>query len=401
MAKNILISAPSGYNTREILLPLKHLLDNDSDIGKVIVLCPAAEYREQLFSDFGEKYIFYTNPGDLDGHVNMMRESKPDVIITPTIGLDYRDILIVQAGKKIGVPVVTFVASWDNVYKMERLKQKGHSGASKSFGRAYELPDHFAVWNKINQKHIQSVFPDFKESDITITGPPRFDYFAHEENIPSKQELFDYLDINKSAEDTHLLHCATTELYPFEYIIKKLSSSKVAERNIHFYASVHPGGDIDNHKHYEKYGATVRYSFGRRVKALHKNFAYLPTEEEIYMLVSLFKHSSVLVNQSSTVAIESMRCDVPVVNVKYGKRFDWLRWYRSMVYRDFGQHYKNITSNDGTSVTVKPAELVEEVDSYLDNPERKHKERVITTKKLLTYTDGGCGQRLVDLAKRF
>jgi len=316
--------------------------------------------------------------------------------------LDLKDTLIIRAAKQSDIPVITFVASWDNVFKMDRLKSQGRSGDTKNLDNGYELPDYFAVWNNLNFLHLQKVFPEVKPENITVTGPPRFDYFAHTEKIPPKKNLFDYLNIEASPEDTDLIHCATTELYPFNYIIKKIHSSlsmRQSKSKFHIHASVHPGGDINKHLSYQEYGATVQYSFGRKEKPLHPDFSYLPSDKQIYYLISLFNHASLLVNQSSTVAIEAMRCDVPVINVMYGRRFDWVKWYRSMVYRDFLQHYRYITDGNGTSLVKSPAQLISAINGYVADPNIKNKERISTTKKLITYTDGSCGKRLLDLAK--
>ena len=398
----ILISAPSGYNTREILLPLRKLLSSDDSLSSIYVITPAAPFRNSLFPTFGSKFDFHSNPDSQTEHNNLFRRLKPDVVITPTIGLDPKDTFILRAAKNNSIPTLTFIASWDNIFKMDRLKSRGHSGATKRFAGAFELPDYFAVWNSLNRAHLQKIFPEFPPANITITGPPRFDYFSHSQNIPGKKALFDYLNIKSSAPDTHLIHCATTELYPFEYIIQKIYSSFSSGKNpfnYHLHTSVHPGGDISKHLSCKKYNSTVMYSFGRKETPPHPDFAYLPSDEENYYLISLFKHTSILVNQSSTVAIESMRCNVPVINVMYGRKFDWINWHRSMVYRDFKQHYRYITDDEATSVVKKPSELIRSINQYIADPNIKGKERISTTKKLITHIDGSCGKKLLDLAK--
>jgi len=398
----LLISVPTGYLAREILLPLAPLLSADQTITTVFIVTPAASSHQQLFPSLPSKYNWHANPDSQSAHDDLINQLQPDVVLVPTIGLDPCDIPILRAAKKNQVPSLAFISSWDNVFKIERLLSRGHSGHTKSFAGDYELPNHFAVWNEFNQAHLAQIFPDFSRANIHITGPPRFDLFAHPDKIPTKQSLFEFLNISASAKDTHLIHCATTELYPFTYITRAISSGlpqKLTNSNFHIHASVHPGGDINNHLDNKKYGATVGYSFGRLKQPSHPDFSYLPATRDMYMLASLFKHSSVLVNQSSTVAVESMRCDVPVINVKYGRRFDWLRWYRSMVYRDFKQHYRYITDNNGTTIVHQPKQLIAELATCLNDPSLKKKQRTATTKKLITYTDGRCGQRLLSLAK--
>jgi hypothetical protein len=218
----LLISTPTGYNAREILLPLHSPLSSDNNIKTVFVISPASPFRDSLFPAFGPKFDFYPNPKSQSAHNKLLQRLQPDVVITPTIGLDPKDTPILRAARRNNIPSLTFVASWDNVFKMERLKSRGHSGDTKHFVGDFELPDYFAVWNSLNRSHLHQVFPDFPTSNITVTGPPRFDYFTHLKKIPSKQDLFNYLQLSSTPSVTNLIHCATTELYPFDYIIKKL-----------------------------------------------------------------------------------------------------------------------------------------------------------------------------------
>lgn len=397
----IVISAPTGYNAREILLPLQDRLSADTSIAEVHVITPAAAYREQLFPTFNDKFQFHTNPSDVAQHVALLKNIKPSVIVTPTVGLDTKDTPIIRAGQEIGIPTVTFIASWDNVFKMERLAESTD----------WAMPDYLAVWNTMNRDHILKRFGTaISPERITITGPPRFDYFFNSERIPSREKLLVYIGFTEASATQPLLHCATTELYPFTYIVKELRRA-ITNHDLPvdtlLYASVHPGGDIGRHNHLEKFGARVKYSFGRRTNSPLPDFAYLPTTEEAYYLVALFKYAAVLINQSSTVAIESFAADVPVVNVAYGQPWDWFRWPRhgrgwrhSAVYRDFQQHYQYITKEGATSVVGNPRELTTATAAYLATPSRHRPERQATLKKMISYTDGNNSQRLIDWLKQ-
>lgn len=377
-------------------MPLHERLSSDASIVQVHIITPAAPYRELFFPTFEEKFQFHANPADLPGHRELLKRIAPHAILTPTVGLDDKDTPIIRAGKELHVPTVTFIASWDNVFKMERLRKKRAAD--------YELPDYIAVWNRLNYDHLLHCFADEVDAThVAITGPPRFDYFTHDRRIPDRAQLLAYLGFTNVSPTVPLVHCATTELYPFEYIIKTIHRAlerRILPKQTLLYASVHPGGDIKKHEHYAKYGARVKYSFGRRETSLLPEFSYLPTDEEIYYLIALWRHASVLINQSSTVALESVVTDTPVITVHYGRPFDWLGWYRSGVYRDFKQHYRYITDEGGTTIVRNPRELIAAVTAYLTNPGLHWAERQKTLSQLISYSDGNNGQRLIDFVQR-
>lgn len=389
---NIIFSVPSGFHARELLTPLKPLLDEDTDIDKIYCLTPGAPFRQELFSGYGDKFTFIANPPHESDLKKLISELASAIVVTNTSGLDLHDTPILKAAQALNIPTLTFIASWDNVWKMERFQNAG---------RPLLLADRLIVWNKMMSEHLRRVFPELNEKRVSVIGAPRLDFFTHWDKIPGRRQLFDYLNLPDT--NAKLIHFATTELYPLDYVIKAIVAAQLRgaiPHRLHLYASVHPGGDTGKHQPYaDKYHVTVRYSFGRRDRAPLADFQYNPTLLDIYMLVALFKHSDLLINHSSTVAIESFFGDTPVINVKYGQPFGWWRWYRSMVYRDFKQHYRDIMTNQATKVVRNSHQLIAAVRDYLDHPEHDRPGRLTALKKIITTTDGTAGKKVLALIK--
>lgn len=384
----IAISVPSGAHARTLLLPLKRLLEQDPDIERVICISPGAPYRKQLFPTYGEKFEFTENP-----------DVQADIVVTTTSGLDPNDPAILETAQKNNVPTLTFIESWDNVWKMQRLAQN----AKALGGERQVLADHIIVWNTMMRDHLIRIWPELENNRISVIGAPRLDYFFHSDKIPSREELFNQLALAPAGrslgegwkdESLPLIHVSTTELYPIDYVVKALQKFPA-----YLYASVHPGGSLENHKILEKYGAQVRYSFGRQPESPLKDFLYNPTEGELYMLVALFKHSNLLINHSSTTALESMLADVPIINVKYGQPFDFWRWKKSPVFRDFQEHYADLISDGATTVVESRRELIEATQRYLEHPEFDREARAKTLKKMITTVDGTASQKVLDKIK--
>ena len=387
----LLFSVPTGYHARELIKPLRELLTSDTAITQVFCVTPPATQSAIIFPEFSQKFTFIENPKDSAGHDNLMKQYQPDIVITNTVGHDEKDYPILESAKKQNIPTLTFIASWDNVWKIERLLQNNVP---------VSLADTLIVWNTMMKEHLMRIFPELPEHVIHVIGAPRLDYFAHKERIPTKEALYALLGINDTTRP--LLHFSTTELYPMHYLVRTVQSAikdnKIAS-NAFLYASVHPGGNMDNHKDMADSGVTVRYAFGRKEDSPHPSFLYNPTTEDIYNLVALFKYSSVLINHSSTTAIESLLADVPVINVKYGQTMDWWKWYRSMVYRDFYQHYKDITDSKGTTVVKNATQLVKTIHMYLENPQTLKEERLQTVKKMITTIDGTASAKVIERIK--
>lgn len=382
----IAISVPTGYHKRELFMPLKPFFEQDSEVTAVLTISPAAPWRRQIFPEYGPKFEFMPNPADQTGHRKLLKEWRPDVVVTSTAGHEPRDWPILQAAEELRIPSVTFIASWDNVFKMERMIR---------FGKPQLVRGQLVVWNEIMRTHLLRIFPQLRREQVAVIGAPRFDYFTHREKIPTETALRQYLGI--PTDEGKLIHLSSTELYPMDYIIRAVFPLK--NKN-HFLVSVHPGGKLSRHQAMENYGAKVFYSFGRQENARVPDFQYNPSLTDVYMHVALFKYSAMLINQSSTTVMESLMADIPIISVAFGKRFDWWCWYRSMVYRDFYQHYADIIAGRAVVLAKHRRELRQAFEKFLQHPEELRAERVSLIKKMITTTNGTASQQMLNLIKQ-
>lgn len=388
----LLFSIPTGYHLRELVLPLRSYLEQDSAITQVVIVTPAAPYAQQLFPGFSSKFIFIENPSTLEAHSIIMQKFNPDLVITNTVGHDERDYPILVSAKQAGCKTLTFIASWDNVWKIERLLKTPNRVA---------LADTFIVWNTMMKEHLARIFPNLSLSNIHIIGAPRFDFYSQTDKIPNKEQLFQKLGLKDASRP--LIHFSTTELYPMDYIakaVKQAMDKGKLPKNLALLATVHPGGNLDKHATLEQFGCTVRFAFGRKEDTSVTGFSYNPSEQDLYDAVALYKHTAILINHSSTTALESLLANVPVINVKYGQPFDWWRWYRSMVYRDFQQHYADVVSDGATKVVAGKKQLIKAMQTYLKNPQTDESARAITIKKMITTVDGTASAQVMELIKQ-
>jgi len=376
--QTIILSVPSGSHSRALLKPLRHFFKQAITEGKIklVIVSPMSEHPELTEEFSGSGFTF------VPWQEKIFAEHKPDLLVTTTTGLDDFDLPILQAAKKCKTKILTYVESWDNIWKMEKKKEKMIKA------------DTLLVWNKMMREHAIKAL-GYQKDQIHLVGSPRLDYFYDQDKIPSREKLFQYLGVDPGKK---LVHIATVELYDISYIVKILSCARDSGKikiPIEIYCSVHPGGDIKKHENYaKKYNVKLRYSFGRNDRVPDPDFRYNPTEEEMCLLASLWIHSDLMINFSSTAAIESMLGDTPTINVMFGKPFDFIAWRKSAVYRDFKEHYKDIITERGTRVVKNKKQLLSAVNFYLARPEADREARSKTCQKMITFLDGKCSERV-------
>lgn len=377
----VAISVPSGAHHRSVLQPMRDLLTQQTD-WRFLVITPGAPWSDQLFpfNDYPrERFSFFEN----GAAERVLAEVRPALVVTTTAGLDPVDLPILEAAKTLGLRTATVIESWDNVLKMDRVNR----GLGKS-GQRVVLPDHLLVWNDIMKRDLLRLFPTLTENQISIVGAPRLDYFGpkYAARLPSRENTLRFFGLKPEGR---VLHLATTELYDHGHVAKAIGEAKQRgdlPSDLQLYASVHPGGKMERHRPWaERYGFAIRFSPGRHEPAPHPDFRYNPTREEMLLLVSMFKNTDVAINLSSTVALESCMANRPVICAFFGKPLDWWTWRRSMVVRDFREHYADLLRGGGIAVARNPRQLVQQINEYLAHPEkdrdgrRKSAEIIATT----------------------
>ena len=110
-------------------------------------------------------------------------------------------------------------------------------------------------------------------------------------------------------------------------------------------------------------------------------------------LADTMRHSDVIVNVASTLAIEAAIVDTPVVNVAFDGEepspFDRSarRYYRFT-------HYVNVTCHNAVRVAETPAQLLEEIGRYLEDPSRDRDGRKRVVVEQCQFLDGRAAERV-------
>jgi CDP-glycerol glycerophosphotransferase (TagB/SpsB family) len=138
-------------------------------------------------------------------------------------------------------------------------------------------------------------------------------------------------------------------------------------------------------------GVIIEKPFRSTVKA-GDGLAVDITAESQQHLAETMRHSDVVVNVASTIAIEAAIFDTPVVNIAFdGERpSEWAksarRYYRFT-------HYVNITRHDAVRVAESPEQLIAFIGAYLDDPSLDRQGRRRVVEEQCQFLDGRSAER--------
>lgn len=253
--------------------------------------------------------------------------------------------------RKRGIPTICALESWDILTNR---------------GSLYSFPDDLLVWNELIAD--QAVrYHQFPRERIHVTGIPSFDIYAHPERYPSEAE---WRRENKLPPSGPVITYSLSSMHIYEaedVVIQRLIDAR-SQGKLPADASIlvrfHPSAVDDVTAKYEAMeGVVLQYP--------SKTFSHRQNDETagtgMMMLAATMRYSSVVINVFSTLCLEAMCCDTPVVVVNFDPEprppiRSVKRYLRFL-------HIKELLEFDAVAVANSVEELIDEVGIAIAQPD--------------------------------
>ncbi len=309
-----------------------------------------------------------------------LENDRPDVLFT-TGPFQYKQPAISVAAKRLGIPVLALIPSWDNLSTKKRMVLNY---------------DGYMVWSESNKAELEHFYPEVKGRPIYVIGAPQFDVFFDESFYISRDEF-----------------CSQQGLDPVKKIIVYAVGSPnflIEHHGALFMADRVVRGDLGDVQllvrphplHDEEELAKSFTDFGERVKvqrttvAGEKVLGRTQDRNQITEWINTFRHADVVVNLSSTVAIDAALFDKPVVNLDFDPQPGQADQELIKDINHKWTHFKPVAESGGVWLVNDYDELVAAVKTYLEKPELHREERRWMAEYVCGYVDGMCGERMAD-----
>jgi hypothetical protein len=305
---------------------------------------------------------------------DMVREHKPAVILTPTPGFNpyCAEALILAKKARIQTGVIDF--SWDNL----------HNG-----GIHFRRPDFMIVWNDIIRNTAVQEY-NFAKERIGVSGTIRFDQYYRELHNEKTREDFLISKGLDPSEKTILLTTVTQGNYAEEQeVLKDILSAREQGAFAGFpniYVRMHPKEDK---KKFTEFFSSQLKNFhieGTGTERQREGGSVELIEEDLTNLKYTLKYCDVNINYVSTITLEALAFDKPVVNINYPEKYK-----RGYSFR----HYKPIVDIGAVRLAQSFDDLVDLINKYLENPMLDQDKRGIAVDKFIPFRDGLSSKRCV------
>ena len=309
-----------------------------------------------------------------DNVQSLFERYKPSLVFA-TNPHGMREYYFLKYAKSNGINTVGMIHSWD---------------ALTTEGCLVVPSDSYFVWNQVMKSELISLHGAHEEQ-IRVTGIPQFDVYA-EPIQPTRREEFLLQQGLDPVKKTVLFATSPAGLTPEEpeilaHLVSALNRKYAG--SVQLLVRVHQQDDAGRYASIK--GPNVKFQVpGVRKQNLEDS--RLMDQADMRQLRDTLASSDVVINTVSTITIDAVALDRPVVNIAFDLHEGD---YQKSVRRYFNWvHIQLILKSSASKLAGSFDELVSLITRYLANPELEREERARFAENMCYRLDGKSAERI-------
>lgn len=314
---------------------------------------------------------------------------KPDLVFNCSHVHGPAGELPLKAAHRMGIPTAGFIFSWDNLTSRSRI---------------FVPYDDYLVWTDRMRKDLLRLYRKVTPDRVFVTGTPQFDFHFKDEYHLSREELCRRIGIDPKRP--FILYTTGVDKH-------------FPEEHRHVESVIRLLGEIEPETRPQLVVRTYVKGTSSEMLALagreHPDVVfppvlweekwYTPQYEDLAIYTSLLRHTSLGINAASTVSLELMIHDKPIINLGFdppGSHLPHiLRFARHI---DF-DHFRPVAQSGATMVARSVDDMRTMIQRGLTRPwDGREARKAFLQAMFGTSLDGRSGrrvaERLLELASR-
>lgn len=314
-----------------------------------------------------------------DKYAALFKREKPELVLTPTTGIYFGEGPLMGRADAAGVPILAIDLSWDH-FTTKTAPLRRVAGLT--------------VWNETMKRQAVEIHK-YRPEQVCVAGVPQFDIYARPDSFVTREEFCRRIGADPEKQ---LITLTTIPPVLYTYHDVVIDEILAAMRSGRFggptqlLVRVHPRDDIGK---YERFvgepDVIVEKPFQQTIVAEGSNVD--PSRDNRLHLANTLKHSDVIVNVASTIAIEAAVLDTPVVNIAFDGHDEKPFLDSSRRFYQY-THYKPLVDIGAVRVAPSPATMIDEVAAYLADPSKDAEGRGRAATDLCYRVDGKAAERV-------
>ena len=316
---------------------------------------------------------------------DLVKEIDPEVLVS-TYPINFLEAKFLYAAKTAGVNTVIHLLSWDNI---------------TSKGIFPVIPDQFIAWGKVMQQELGEYY-GVEPSEVHVCGVPHFDHHIAVKENPAYRPLLENLGLNTDLPYIFVA-MSSPRFAPHEIDIVEWLAAAIEQnefgKQLQLVVRPHPQnvqGSLSDRKWIKRLdrlqSARVAIDYPQLVKS---NVRWSMKKSDMDHLSNLLVGCSVCINSGSTVSIDALMMDKPVILSSFDGDHQLYYWKSARRLVDY-PHQKKFVALGGASVVHSYDELKTMLLKYLADSNYRIKERNHALNMECHMNDGQSTGRVVE-----
>jgi hypothetical protein len=268
------------------------------------------------------------------------------------------------AAIKVNISTSTFIFSWDNL-------------ASK--GRMLGTFDRFLVWSKLMKEELLYFYPNVKNDDVQVVGTPQFEPYVLDKYKVSKENFFAKFGLD-STKKIICYSCADVTIGPNDPIVIKTIAEAIRnnaiEVQVQLLVRTSPAEDDSRFEALRDEFPEIIWNVPKWILTRENHqeswSQRIPSDEDITDLRSLLENADLSINMCSTMSLDFMIFDKPVINTVFGNQQNGL--YDDQRFLSYS-HYKKVIDGNAVNIAKDKQELIDQINQTFNNPRERKTDR--------------------------
>ncbi|TXE12026.1 hypothetical protein FUA26_08160 [Seonamhaeicola algicola] len=285
-------------------------------------------------------------------YISILEEEQLDIMFFTHQRPPYIAPLVYAAQKK-HIKTAAFIFSWDNL-------------ASK--GRMASNFNYYLVWSDLMKRDLLKFYKSIKENTIKVVGTPQFVPYVMDVYKMQASEFFKDFDLNPKLK-TICFSCGdistskNDELY-IEIIANAIDAGDIEP--INFIVRTSPAEDPVRFKKLVEEYAFITWNFPKwkQVRPNHQEAwsQRIPSVDDVKQLRALLEYSDLNINMLSTMSLDFMMFDKPVINPVFGNEDNGL--YNDQRFLNY-EHIQHLVNSKASKVVKNETALIKAISQCL------------------------------------
>lgn len=271
---------------------------------------------------------------------------------------------LIFVSEKLKIKTAAFIFSWDN------LASKGRMAGNFNY---------YLVWSQLMKSELLHFYQTIKEKNIHIVGTPQFEPYVLDKYQSTKEEFEQKFRLDTSKK-TVFFSCGDVSTSPndpvyIEAIAKGIVENKFTQ-DINLLVRTSPAEEPARFKALaDKYPFIIwNYPDWFQARSNHQeNWSQrIPSVNDVKNLRALLEFTDISVNMLSTMSLDNMLFQKPVINTVFGNGENGLK--NDQRFFNYA-HIKKVIDSNAVCIAKNEDELIGAINSYLQIPNLRLQEQ--------------------------